>query len=125
MKNKAIIVIEKTKDGYSSYAENVEGIYGGGDTVAEAKQSVVDAIRLLKEHNTNKNIPALLKKKYDLVFKFDVESLLHYYKGIFNAPAFEKLTGINQKQIHHYARGKKPREAQKQKIQQSYYKQYQ
>jgi hypothetical protein len=51
------------------------------------------------------------------VCKFDTESLLQYYKGIFNAPAFERLTGINQKQIHHYSSGlKNPREAQKKKI---------
>ena len=32
-------------------------------------------------------------------------------------PAFEKITGINQKLIHHYATGlKKPREAQRKKI---------
>ena len=39
------------------------------------------------------------------------------YKGILGNPAFEKITGINQKLIHHYATGlKKPREAQRKKI---------
>jgi len=33
------IIIERSKDMYSAYAENIEGIYGGGNTVAEAKQS--------------------------------------------------------------------------------------
>lgn len=55
------IITKKTDDLYSAYAENVEGVYGGGETVAEAKQSVVDAIRLLKQYNTEEHIPAVLK----------------------------------------------------------------
>lgn len=54
---------------YSSYAENVPGIYGGGDTVEEAKKSVLEAIRLLKEHNDKKHVPAILNGKYTLVYK--------------------------------------------------------
>ncbi len=45
------IIIEKSEDMYSAFAENVEGIYGGGDTVEEAKQNVLNAIRLLKQYN--------------------------------------------------------------------------
>lgn len=54
----------------------------------------------------------------DLVFRFDTESLLNYYKGVFTKSALERLTGINQQQLHHYAKGlEKPRLAQSQKIQ--------
>ena len=111
------IVIEKSKDHYSSYAENVEGIYGGGETPEEAKQSVVDAIRLLKKHNKTENVPAILKGKYELVYRFDTVSLLNYYKKVFTNAALERMTGINQKQIQHYSSGlKKPRTAQTKKI---------
>ena len=111
------IVIEKSKDHYSSYAENVEGIYGGGETPEEAKQSVVDAIRLLKKHNKIENVPAILKGKYELVYRFDTVSLLNYYKKVFTNAALERMTGINQKQIQHYSSGlKKPRTAQTKKI---------
>ena len=34
------IIIERSDDAFSSYAENVSGIYGMGDTVEQAKQSV-------------------------------------------------------------------------------------
>jgi hypothetical protein len=37
------IVIERSADMSSAYAENAEGIYGGGDTVEEAKQSILGA----------------------------------------------------------------------------------
>jgi len=115
------IVIERSKDNYSAYAENVEGIYGGGDTVAEAKQSIIEAIELLKKYNDD--IPAILKGKYELVFKFDAESLLSYYKGILTNSAFERITGIDQKQIQHYSTGfRKPRPAQAKKIQAALHK---
>lgn len=111
------IVIEKTRDHYSAYAENVEGVYGGGDTAEEAKQSVVDAIKLLKKFNKPDNIPAILKGEYKLVYKFDTTSLLNYYKKVFTNSALERLTGINQRQLQHYSTGlKKPRLAQKKKI---------
>ncbi|QIL41010.1 type II toxin-antitoxin system HicB family antitoxin [Pedobacter sp. HDW13] len=111
------IVIEKSSDMYSAYAENVEGIYGGGDTPAEARESILEAIRITKEINDPKDIPSILKGDYTLVYGFDVRSLLEYYKGIFTNSALERITGINQKQLQHYASGlKKPRIEQKRKI---------
>jgi len=116
------IVIEKTKDHYSAYAENVEGVYGGGDTAEEAQQSIVDAIRLLKEHNKPENVPAMLKGKYILRFRFDAVSFLNFYRKVFTYSAMEKMTGINQKQIQHYATGlKKPRETQVKKIETAFH----
>lgn len=112
------IVIEKTINHYSAYAENVEGIYGAGDTPAEAKQSILDATRLFKKYNKAQNIPAILKGNYELVYRFDAESLLNYYKKVFTNSGLERITGINQRQLQHYSSGlKKPRPAQKKKIQ--------
>ncbi len=113
------IIIEKTKDQYTAYAENVEGIYGGGDTVEKAKASIEKSILLIKKHN-KENSPKILLSEYQLVYKFDTQSLLSYYKGIFTNASLERITGIRQKQIQHYASGlKKPRPAQKKKIQDS------
>lgn len=111
------IVIERSADMFSAYAENAEGIYGGGDTVEEAKQSILAAIQIIKEEFTSENIPTILKGDYEIVYHFDVESLLNYYKGIFTNSALEKITGINQRQLQHYSSGlKKPRQPQLKKI---------
>ncbi len=119
--NQVKIMIERSKDLFSSYAENIEGIYGGGDTVNEAKQSIITAIELYKKYN--ENAPGVLKGKYELVFKFDTQSLLNYYKGVFTNAALERITGINQKQFHHYAAGlKKPRLTQARKIETALHK---
>ena len=45
------IIIEKTKDMYTAYAENLEGIYGGGDTIEEAKGSIETSIKLYNKYN--------------------------------------------------------------------------
>lgn len=111
------IIIERSDDSYSSYAENVPGIYGHGDTVEEAKQAALLGIDLLKKYNQGENIPPILKGDYEIVFKFDAESFLNFYKRIFTNAALERMTGINQKQFQHYASGlKKPRQAQVKKI---------
>lgn len=121
--NQIKIIIEKSKDHYGAYAEDVEGVYGGGDTPEEAKQSIVEAIALLKKYNKPKHIPAILKSKYELIFKFDMESLLKYYKGIFTKAGLERITGINQRQIQHYSSGlKKPRLTQAKKIESALHK---
>jgi predicted RNase H-like HicB family nuclease len=117
------IIIEKTKDMYSAYAENAKGIYAGGNTVEEVKQSVVDAIRLLKNYNTGENIPEILKRNYKIVYRFDTQSFLNYYNKVFTNVALERITGINQKLLHHYATGlKKPREPQRKKIETALHK---
>lgn len=117
------IVIEKTKNHYDAYAENIEGIYGGGETAEEAKQSIVKAIELSKKYNAQSKIPAILKGDYKLVFRFDTESLLNFYKGVFSNSALERITGINQRQLQHYASGlKKPREPQLKKIESALHK---
>ncbi|TDE16573.1 type II toxin-antitoxin system HicB family antitoxin [Dyadobacter psychrotolerans] len=117
------IIIEKGADLYAAYAENVEGIYGAGETVNDAKQSVVDAIQLLKKHNNEEHVPSVLKGEFELVWKFDTVSLLNYYKGVFTNSALERITGINQKQMQHYASGlKKPRALQAKKIETALHK---
>ncbi len=108
---KVKIIIERSKDSYWAYAENMEGVSGVGDTVQEAKQSALQSIEIQKKLG---NIP---NKAYALIFKFDTQSLLAYYRNIFTNAAFERMTGINQKQIQHYATGlKKPRPTQTKKI---------
>lgn len=110
------IIIERNKDGFWGHAEGDEMIYGGGDTVEACKQDVLDSIETLKELDEN-NRPDFLDDKYELIYKFDVESLLAYYKGVINPVTLHRLTGINQKQIHNYASGlNKPRKAQRKKI---------
>jgi predicted RNase H-like HicB family nuclease len=57
------IVIEKTKDMYSAYAENMEGIYGGGNTIEEAKESINTSLKLYSKYNNLKLL------EYEITYK--------------------------------------------------------
>jgi len=117
------IIIEKSSNFYNAYAENCEGVYGTGETVEEAKANALDGLKFLKESQPESEWPEILKDEYDLEYQFDAQSFLTYYAGVFSKPALEKLTGINQKQLHHYATGlRKPREAQRKKIEAALHK---
>jgi len=112
------MVLEAGKDGFGAYSEGDEGIYGMGDTIEECKRDVLDCIVSKKEFMSKEQVPEVLKGDYELVYKYDTESLLKYYKGVLTNSAMERLTNINQRQVNHYASGRsKPRKAQRQKIQ--------
>lgn len=116
-RKKIKILIERSDDSFSAYAENVQGIYGQGDTVEAAKQSALKSIDLYKKYNQKKDLPTILKGDYEIIYKFDTESFLNFYKKIFTNAALERMTGINQKQFQHYASGlKKPRMIQVKRI---------
>ena len=113
---KLIINIGASSDHFGAFAENCQGIYGAGNTVAEAKENVLEGLKLFVEHNKN-NLPEILKGEYEIAYQYDVQSFLNHYNKIFTNVALERITGINQKLLHHYASGlKKPREMQRKKI---------
>lgn len=116
---KNIVEISFTGNNFSAHVPALPGCVSVGDTPSEMKKNIREAIdfHLAGMKEDGDTIPAPFTGDYELVYKFNAQSLLQYYKGIFNAPAFERLTGINQKQIHHYSSGlKKPRAEQKKKI---------
>jgi predicted RNase H-like HicB family nuclease len=109
-------ILSKGPEDFGAWFENIQGVYGAGATVAEAKKNLLDGLSIYIRHN--RSIPAWLKdKNYHIIYKFDAESILNYYRGIFTNAALERITGINQRQIQHYASGtKRPRPLQLKKI---------
>ena len=117
------VTIEKGADLFSAWAENIPGIYGEGESVKEVKEDILKSISLFKEYNDEKNIPEELKGDYEIEWHFDVQSFLQYYNGIFTKAALERITGINQKQLWHYASGSRnPRPEQVIKIETALHK---
>lgn len=113
------VIIEHAGNNFSAYVVDVDGIAVTGDSVGEIKASMYEAIdsyiQTCKEFNLD--IPEQFSEGYELVFELDVCSLLKIYEGIFSKSGLERLTGINQKQLWHYANGKsKPRPEQRLKI---------
>ena len=61
--------------------------------------------------------PTVFDDEYEIVYQFDTCGLLNYYKNILPFSGLQHITGINQKQLAHYAAGRsKPRPQQAKKI---------
>jgi len=112
-------IIERASDGsYSVYCVN-ESFSGMGATSEAAKSDMLKQMQCFKQAAIAGGFayPAFLDGEFDILYKFDVESLLKYYSGILSLSGLEKITGIHQKQLWAYLHQKsKPRRAQVEKI---------
>jgi len=114
---KLFVKVAKGNENYGTWIDAIPGIYGQGDTVEEAKSELQKGLNLYIKHN--KELPEILKGKYEIIYQYDTQSFLKYYENIFSKPALEKITGINQKQLWHYSSGKRrPKQTTTFKIQQ-------
>ena len=112
-------VIEWADTNYSAYVEELTGVGGVGDTLDEVKKSLEEGLVVLKEAciEYGDPVPEELQDEYKIVFRMDTKSFLQMYCKVFTKSALERMTGINQKQLWHYANGlSKPRPAQVKKI---------
>ena len=118
--DKVVIETARTENGYSGACELLPGwIVASSGDFDNFKKEVVDSIRFYVDcaKKDGEDYPAVVDGEYELVYKFDVQSLLLYYQGIFSFSALQTITGINQKQLAHYAAGRsKPRPQQAEKI---------
>lgn len=114
-------IIERAGNNYDAYVkEDVGLICGIGDTISEVKKSLYEGLEIMLEEyrdNPDWEMPELLKGDVEIVFQMDVISFLEYYSGILSKSGLQKITGINQKQLGHYASGlSKPRAKQRARI---------
>lgn len=100
-------IIESLDSNYSAYIEGLDGVAATGSTIDEIKarlcETVDDYVDTCRQLGCE--LPEMLKEEYQLEFTMDVKSLLTMYEGIFTKAGLERLTGINQKQLWHYASG--------------------
>lgn len=111
--------IESINHNYSAYIDGIDGVVATGSSIAEIKQNMIAALDAYIEtcKDLGCDLPEELEGDIDITFTMDVRNLLSLYNGIFSKSGLERLTGINQKQLWHYANGKSvPRRAQILKI---------
>lgn len=117
---KVIVTVELTDNNYSSFIEILPGCVATGRTFQELKKNMQEAVGFHLEGMRADGDPvdtAFDNDDFVLVFRFDAQSLLKHYSGIFTNSALERLTGINQRQLQRYASGQtKPRPEQSEKI---------
>ena len=117
---KIILNVGRTETGYGCCCDLLPGwVVAGPDDFDEFKDYVRESIEFYIEcaKEDGDKYPAVFDGEYEIIYKFNVASLLDYYRGIFSFSALQTITGINQKQLYHYASGiSKPRPKQAAKI---------
>lgn len=113
------VIVGKTANNFSACVEGLDGFICTAPDFEALKREVTEGVKFhldgLREDGDQ--ILSIFMGDFQFVFKWDIESLLYYYNGIFTKSALEKLTGINQRQLGHYATGhSKPRRQQIEKI---------
>ena len=120
---KVIVKISHTGNNFTAFLPSLDGCVATGSSREAIQKNINEAIKFHLEGSIEDNDPlpqVFIDGNYELTYQFDTAAMLAYYKGIFTNAAFERITGINQKQMQHYTTGhRKPRAAQAKKIQQS------
>ena len=114
---KLTVTVELSNNNYAAYLEKLPGCVSTGKTFEELKNNIAEAIDFHLEgmREDGEKIPFAIP--YQLIYKFDTESLLKHYNGIFTNSAMQRITGINQRQLQRYYAGtSRPRTAQAEKI---------
>lgn len=115
---KVIVTVEMSDNNYAAYLEKLPGCVSTGKTFDELKKHVSEAVEFHLEGMREDGDDIPFSSDYELVYKFDTESLLKHYSGIFTNASLERLTGINQRQLQRYSSGiSRPREIQAHRIQ--------
>lgn len=119
MMEKVIVDILYSGENFGAHVPVLPGCVATGVTLDEVKKRIQEAIQLHVESSIADSdpIPEVFKGEYELVFKLSPEALLNAYSNIFTKAALSRITGINERQLWHYAAGvRKPRPAQIRKI---------
>ena len=116
---KVVVEIYYTGNNYCAHAPALMGCVSTATTLDEMKKNIKEAIVFHVETSLEENnfIPEVFKGHYELEFKISTEVLLNAYSNIFTKAALSRITGINERQLWHYASGmRKPRPAQRKRI---------
>lgn len=117
---KVIMKAARTDNGYCCSCDIIPGwvVAYTGD-IDGFKNYVQESVDFWLEGRREKGegYPKVFDGEYELVYDFDIATLLDYYRGVFSFSALQTITGINQKQLAHYAsRVSSPRPKQAKKI---------
>ncbi len=114
-----IIVQISWLDNYGACSDKVPGLAATHKTLEGVKKAYTESLEwhLGAMRADGDEIPEALQGEYELEFELNTQALLHYFEGILTRSALARVTGINERQLGHYATGhRNPRPAQRLKI---------
>ena len=113
------VIVEHAGNNLSAYIEGAPVITVGND-VKEIEKNIKETVGLYLESCQEMNITPveILQGEFTLKFRIDAATFINYYSNVFTKAALSRITGINERQLWHYAAGvHKPRKQQLEKIQ--------
>jgi len=118
-------VIEFADNNLSAYIPGVYSVIAVGDTTEEVKKNLAEAVDIYIEECKADGIEVEeeLQGEFEIEYKLDLATFLGVYSKVLSKSGLETLTGINQKQLWHYANGKsKPRRSTIDKVAEAIHK---
>ena len=106
-------------DNYGAGTEEIPGCVATHKTLEGVIKAYTESVKwhLDAMRADGDEIPEVLQGDYELEFEMNTRALLHYFEGILTRSALARVTGINERQLGHYATGhRNPRPAQRKKI---------
>jgi len=121
---KITVFIGWAEKNYSAYTDDFERLGGvvvaTGKTLEAVKKEFQSALLFHIEgcKEDGDNIAEwLLSGQYEIEYTLETSALLHNFDGIITRAAIARATGINERQIGHYASGiRNPRPMQRKRI---------
>ena len=115
-------IIEKGNDGlYSIYLPDVLGMYGTGETEAEAKEALLEAVDSAKEYVEETGMwgdYVVFKSDFEFDYRYDLSGFFKSY-SFFDVSALAGRLGLNASLLRRYKSGiSKAETKQKEKIEQ-------
>ncbi len=107
-------------DNYGAYSEKFPGCVATNKSLEEVKDAFKTAFQLHLEGllEDGEDISDDIKNgNYTFEFELNARALFHHYDKIITRSALSRITGINERQLGHYATGRSnPRPKQREKI---------
>jgi len=85
----------------------------------EIRKHIVEIVpfHIERLQEDNDEYPSVFNGKYEFIYKLSPDTLINEFSGIFTKAALSRVTGINERQLWHYAAGvRHPRQVQRKRI---------
>ena len=106
------VVIEKTSTGLSAYAKDFSGVATVGDTLAELKENIIEALGYQVEY-LQETDPSIKFEDFEINYVLDLEQFFDYF-SVINKTAFaEKYAKVNPSLFRQYTKGLTPLSGEK------------
>lgn len=122
---KVVVEIGFVGGQYSAHLPELPGCITVGSSIKEIEDNIAEVVpfHIEGQREADGEVAAVFDGDYTFTYKLSIEALLNYYSGIFTKAALSRITGINERQLWHYAAGlRNPRPAQRKRIEEGLHK---